>query len=290
MNYFSLSLWSSTYLPTARTYTLYMYIQLVALDPSHRPSAAELLESGELPGKLEVEEVYFKEALGTLTNPQSLSYGRLVKALFEHSNPPEIDATYDFDWITQSKALMAKELVGRESICDHVRSVFQLHGALPLSAPLFRPRPAPPSTESGGGGGGVYNNNTHYHHHHHHHHQSGGGGVGLVSGPDFLDPDGAVLRLPTDLLVPFARYIARTEVTHMKRYEVSKIYRKQEAGGHPREEISAQLDMIYDARSVDIGQGQKKNKEDDGLMFTTTPFSFYIHTDIPQAVKSWKLK
>lgn len=219
----------------------------MALDPSHRPSAAELLESGELPGKLEVEEVYLKEALSTLTNPQSLSYGRLVQALFEHSNPPEIDATYDLDWITQSKALMAKELVGRESVCDHVRSVFQLHGALPLSAPLFRPRPAPPSTE-GGGGGGVY------HHHHHHHHSStptGGGGNGgglLTTGPDYLDPDGAVLRLPTNLLVPFARYIARTEVTHMKRYEVSKIYRKQEAGGHPREEISAQLDMIYDAR------------------------------------------
>jgi eukaryotic translation initiation factor 2-alpha kinase 4 len=240
-------------------------LQLVSPNPAQRPSAAALLESGELPGKLEVEEVYLQEALGTLTNPQSLAYGRLVRALFEprHGVAPEVDATYEMDWLAQQRGVTARVLAAREAVVAHVRAVFQLHGALPLSAPLFRPRP------SGGGGGegngegeGAYPHpllvhageggpaalDHHHHHHRHEEPQRGVGEAGGGGGPDYLDADGALVRLPTDLLVPFARYVARAEATHVKRYALSKVYRRQEAGGHPKEELSAQLDLVYDAR------------------------------------------
>lgn len=232
-------------------------LQLVAPNPAARPSAAALLESSELPGQMEVEEVYLKEALGTLTNPQSLAYGRLVRALFEprHGVAPEVDAAYEMDWLAQQRGVTARVLAAREAVAAHVRAVCQLHGALPLSAPLFRPRPG-----GMGAGEGVYPSSgegnpphpPHHHHHnrlpHHHHEEEGQRGGEAGGGPDYLDADGALVRLPTDLLVPFARYVARAEATHVKRYCLSKVYRRQEAGGHPKEELSAQLDLVYDAR------------------------------------------
>jgi len=219
-------------------------LQLVAPLPSLRPSAAFLLASGELPGKMEVEEVYLKEALGTLTNPQSLSYGRLVRALFTHGNPPEVEATWDLDWVAAHKEEVgARELAGKEAVCEYVRTVFQLHGALPLSVPLLRPRA---TVVTGGGGEGQQQQQQQQQQH--------GGGAGEAL--DFLDSEGAVLRLPTDLLVPFARYVARTEVSHMKRYEISRVYHRQDVGGgHPKEELSAQMDVVCDGKHA-AGQGE----------------------------------
>ncbi|EKU23193.1 hypothetical protein NGA_2081700, partial [Nannochloropsis gaditana CCMP526] len=75
-------------------------------------------------------------------------------------------------------------------------------------------------------------------------------------GVDVLDAEGAVLRLPSDLLVPFARYVARTEVSHLKRYEVSRIFHGPDQGaGHPQEEWAAQLDVVCDGRHTP-GQGE----------------------------------
>ena len=176
-------------------------LQLVSPNPAQRPSAAALLESGELPGKLEVEEVYLQEALGTLTNPQSLAYGRLVRALFEprHGVAPEVDATYEMDWLAQQRGVTARVLAAREAVAAHVRAVFQLHGALPLSAPLFRPRPGGNGGDGSGGaymhpllaqtGGGGHHPALHHHHHHRHEHhheheqQRGGGGGGVTGTP-----------------------------------------------------------------------------------------------------------
>jgi predicted outer membrane protein len=50
-------------------------------DPGSRPSATQLLDSPDLPGKMEVEAVYMREALTTIANPQSESFARLVTAL-----------------------------------------------------------------------------------------------------------------------------------------------------------------------------------------------------------------
>lgn len=173
-------------------------------------------------------QVYLKEALATLTNPQSVSYGRLLSALFSHPNPPELDFTFDLEAVSSVQALHCRHLSLREHICSVLRSVFAIHGALPLSPPLLRPRPAASSS-----------NSTEHHHHHHH---SG------AAPPDLLDEEGVVLVLPSDLLTPFARYCAHTELRHCKRYEVGRVWRRREGGGHPGEETQAQYDLVLEAR------------------------------------------
>lgn len=148
---------------------------------------------------LSATQVYLKEALATLTNPQSQSYGRLLSALFTHPNPPELDFTYDLDSVASLQALPSRYLSLREHLCNVLRKVCTIHGALPVSPPLLRPRPPAPSTAP---------TPTPTSHHHHHHLQ------------DMLDEEGSVLMLPSDLLTPFARYVAHTELRHCKRYQV----------------------------------------------------------------------
>ena len=62
-----------------------------------------------------------------------------------------------------------------ESICEHMKSVFQMHGAAHLRSPLLRPRPNPPSAS-------------------------------LLGGPaEVINPRGSILLLPEDLTAPFGK-------------------------------------------------------------------------------------
>ena len=45
--------------------------------------------------------------------------------------------------------------------------------------------------------------------------------------------------------IPFARYISRTKLNHVKRYCIEKVYRKKRVGGfHPRELTECAFDII----------------------------------------------
>jgi histidyl-tRNA synthetase len=100
--------------------------------------------------------------------------------------------TYDHDMLhglaRSAKDGRAREVLIREHISSQLRAVFQTHGAMPLAPPLLFPRAArraPPGQDSSEA---VVN------------------GAKQAGATDLLDADGVVVTLPTDLLLPFARY------------------------------------------------------------------------------------
>jgi len=124
-------------------------------------------------------------------------------------------------------------MLARETVCGQLRGAFQAHGALPLNPPLLYPRRR--SHRSAGGEESGENR-----------HSLGSDGFSQ----DLLDTDGIVVSLPVDLITPFARYVALAGMTHVKRYQLARIFRRSEDGGHPWEELSAQYDSVYDAHDV----------------------------------------
>lgn len=88
-------------------------------------------------------------------------------------------------------------------VCDGLRRVFETHGATPVAPPTIRPKPppslAPPASAS----------------------------RGLVR---LVDRKGAVVTLPGNLTVPFARFVARSGVTRLKRYQIDRIFLAGGAG------------------------------------------------------------
>lgn len=71
---------------------------------------------------------------------------------------------------------------------------------------------------------------------------------------EVMTHSGAVVRLPYDLRVSFARFLARSRVTHMKRYSVAPVFREiRPFGCHPREEIECAFDIVTPAAGGGVG-------------------------------------
>ena len=106
-----------------------------------------------------------------------------------------------------------------ESVCGGLCSVFESHGAVRLRSPLLRPRLGHAPEVSG------------------------------VGGPaEVMSRDGTVLLLPEDLTANFARAVSRggTAASHIKRYDIDKVYHRALAGGHPRESLEASFDIVFE--------------------------------------------
>lgn len=103
-------------------------------------------------------------------------------------------------------------------VCNELKSIFQLHGAVQLRCPLLRPRSSQSSDA-------------------------------LLGGPaEVLNRRGFVLLLPEDLTAPFARTVARggSATSHLKRFDIQTVYHKSMAEGHPREALEASFDVVYE--------------------------------------------
>lgn len=62
---------------------------------------------------------------------------------------------------------------------------------------------------------------------------------------DLMDQSGMILHLPFDLRIPFARYVVRNNIYHLKRFFISTVYRKaQILESHPRTLTECALDVI----------------------------------------------
>lgn len=56
---------------------------------------------------------------------------------------------------------------------------------------------------------------------------------------------GNIVTLPHDLRIPFARYIGRHGINHMKRYSIEKVFRERKVYGlHPRELMECAFDIV----------------------------------------------
>lgn len=66
-------------------------------DPKARPNADELLSSDLLPRQIELDHHYLKEALQSISNPDSESHQRIIQALFDRHALQHVEITWDTD-------------------------------------------------------------------------------------------------------------------------------------------------------------------------------------------------
>ena len=134
-----------------------------------------------------------------------------MKAVFSQHISPVRDVIYDFDMFTgqvSSRAILAQQVVH-----ESVKSVFLQHGALRLKTSLLAPR------------------------------------IKLLEQLDqavsLVDHSGALVTLPYDLRIPFARYVARNGVFRMKRFDIGCVYRVNRIlGAHPKELQECVFDIV----------------------------------------------
>eukprot|EP00474_Spongospora_subterranea_P010530 CRZ10988.1 hypothetical protein [Spongospora subterranea] len=112
-------------------------VWLLQLDPERRPSALELLQSNLLPPKLEDE--YMKDALRTISNPNTPFYHRLLSELFNSQRPMPTDsapvASEPSPLAAANPYLVA---ASRHCVISSVRAMFESHSGLERSGQLIQ--------------------------------------------------------------------------------------------------------------------------------------------------------
>ncbi|KAJ2356263.1 eukaryotic translation initiation factor 2-alpha kinase, partial [Coemansia sp. RSA 2611] len=182
--------------------------RLLDHNPRSRLSSAELLESDMMPPKMEDE--YIRDTIKTIANPSQPYFAKLLESLFALSTDKHIDATYDY----RSNDIQAEQLntVFLDRIRELMTRVFRTHAAVELSTPALTPK-----TDL----------------------------LDMYQRPAlYLDPKGNVVQLPYDQTVPFARYVARTKMTEIKRYCFDRYYVANAVGGQPVSYTAASFDQV----------------------------------------------
>ena len=185
-------------------------------DPAKRPNSQELLQSDYLPPP-QVEETELKEMIRhTLNNPGGKGYRHLVDTAMDQTMSISQDITYDLELSrTSNHKSLRKTLIGQEYVRRLVEQVFRRHGALHVEMTHLMPR-----SETK-----IYEKN-----------------APLC---EVMTRSGGVVSLPYDLRVPFARSIARAQISHMKRYSISPVYREVRVYGfHPKEQTEIAFDIV----------------------------------------------
>ncbi|NXL88182.1 E2AK4 kinase, partial [Alectura lathami] len=180
-------------------------------DPAARPTAVELLKSEHLPPP-QMEESELHEVLHhTLANVDGKAYRTMMSQIFSQRVSPAIDYTYDSDLLKGSFSAWAAKM--QQHVCEVVSRIFKRHGAIKLHTPLLMPR-----------------NKKLYEHN---------------EASYFMDHSGMLVMLPYDLRIPFARFVARNNITNLKRYCIERVFRPRKLDRcHPKELLECAFDII----------------------------------------------
>ena len=187
---------------------------LLQHNPEGRPTSQELLQSQYIPPK--IEDGHLDEVLRhTLASTNTTRYSRLMNAMFSQHVSPVLDATYDIDIYSASPSPRA--VLAQQMVHETLRTIFTRHGALRLRTSLLVPR-------------------TNFYEH-------------CELSVNLMDHSGFLLTLPYDLRIPFARYVAKSKVTNMKRFDIGCVYRdKKIMGTHPKELYECAFDIITSSK------------------------------------------
>ncbi|XP_032882473.1 eIF-2-alpha kinase GCN2 isoform X2 [Amblyraja radiata] len=180
-------------------------------DPAKRPTAVELLKSEHLPPP-QMEESELHEMLHhTLANNSSKAYRTMLTQIFSQRITPAMDFTYDFD-IHKGSFSLQHNMV-QEFVWETVCRVFKRHGATWLNTQLFMPKNKK-----------LFEN---------------------CEGACFMDHSGMLIMLAHDLRVPFARFVARNNITNLKRYCIERVFRPRKRDRcHPKELLECAFDIV----------------------------------------------
>uniref|UniRef100_A0A6J0TZA8 non-specific serine/threonine protein kinase n=1 Tax=Pogona vitticeps TaxID=103695 RepID=A0A6J0TZA8_9SAUR len=183
-------------------------------DPSKRPTAMELLKSEHLPPP-QMEESELHEVLHhTLANIDGKAYRTMMGQIFSQRISPAIDYTYDSDILKGSFSIRIAKI--QQHVCETISRIFKRHGAIKLHTPLLMPK-----------------NRKLYEH---------------SEASYLIDHSGMLVMLPYDLRVPFARFVARNNITNLKRYCIERVFRPRKLDRcHPRELLECAFDIITPA-------------------------------------------
>ncbi|XP_039525315.1 eIF-2-alpha kinase GCN2 isoform X2 [Pimephales promelas] len=184
---------------------------LLMHDPALRPTALELLKSDLLPPP-QMEESELHEVLQhTMANVSGKAYRTMVNQLFSQNTSPVMDFTYDIDIHKGSFHFSTAKL--QQYVYETVTRIFRRHGAVRLQTPLLLPR-----------------------------------NRRLYEGCEtacFMDHSGMLVSLPYDLRLAFARFVARNNISNLKRYSIERVYRPRKLDrAHPRELLECAFDII----------------------------------------------
>uniref|UniRef100_A0A672HF79 Protein kinase domain-containing protein n=1 Tax=Salarias fasciatus TaxID=181472 RepID=A0A672HF79_SALFA len=184
---------------------------LLKHDPALRPTAQELQKSELLPPSQMMESELHEVLHNTMANVNAKAYRTMVGQLFAQNNSPVMDYTYDIDLHKGSFSFSGAKL--QQYVYETITRIFKKHGAVRLQTPLLLPR----------------NRKLH-------------------DGSEpacFMDHSGMLVTLPYDLRMAFARFVARNNVTHLKRYSIERVFRPRKLDrAHPRELLECAFDII----------------------------------------------
>nr|XP_006824933.1 PREDICTED: eukaryotic translation initiation factor 2-alpha kinase 4-like [Saccoglossus kowalevskii] len=180
-------------------------------DPDKRPTAQELLQSNHLP-RPEMEDAQLYEVLKhTMSNRKSSAYRRLMNELF--SQPIETATDYTYDMNIHKGFTSCQTNLAQRTVHDTLCKVFQKHGGVLINTQLLLPKSE------------LYENADYC--------------------TTLMDHSGGLVTLPFDLRVPFARFIARNNVSYLKRYSIERVYRSRKLfGAHPKEMTECAFDIV----------------------------------------------
>ncbi|KAM3917996.1 eIF-2-alpha kinase GCN2 [Leptodactylus fuscus] len=180
-------------------------------DPASRPTAMELLKCDLLPPP-QLEESELHEVLHhTLANIDGKAYRTMISQIFSQRISPAMDYTYDSDIFKGSFSIRSARI--HHHVCETVCRVFKRHGAVKLHTPLLMPR-SKTASESG-------------------------------ESASFMDHSGMLVTLPYNLRIPFARFVARNNITNLKRYCIERVFRPRKLNRcHPKELTECAFDVI----------------------------------------------
>ncbi|CAM4642116.1 unnamed protein product [Leuciscus chuanchicus] len=184
---------------------------LLIHDPALRPTALELLKSDLLPPP-QMEESELHEVLQhTMANISGKAYRTMVNQLFSQNISPVMDFTYDIDIHKGNFHFSTAKL--QQNVYETVTRIFRRHGAVRLQTPLLLPR-----------------------------------NRRLYEGCEtacFMDHSGMLVSLPYDLRLAFARFVARNNISNLKRYSIERVFRPRKLDrAHPRELLECAFDII----------------------------------------------
>lgn len=179
---------------------------LLSHTPSKRPSAPELLRSGNIP--LQVEEETFRRAIvHLLSDPNSPDYRKILSAVFSQAPKRLEDIAWDMD---SRGSPAAHELLVQGLVKERLVAIFRRHGAVETARQMLFPR------------------SQHY-------------SNGVVR---LLDSSGNLLQLPFDLTLPNARAIPRQDSSLEKTFAFGTVYRDAPHGGEPRTHKEVDFDIV----------------------------------------------
>ncbi|KAG7440226.1 uncharacterized protein BT62DRAFT_1012875 [Guyanagaster necrorhizus] len=152
-----------------------------------------------------LEDEYFKGALKMITKPDSPYHQAVLASLFKQPPRPVRSFLYDH------KADLPEHASLNGMVQNYLTAVFRLRGAVDMEPQLLM------SITSTG------DNKDH---------------------AVFINRCGDIVKLPSSLLVTFARLVARGGITRIKRFHNADVYRLQAVAGHPRPHKAAAFDII----------------------------------------------